>query len=127
MNLTIDERIASDGGSLITEIAQSRESFGDSFRIVDAGEELGELPLATLDAVMRRYAKPLDLSIPVEGPSLDLAADRRVVMLRHRAIYDVIARYVLVLVCADAEPVAALSTMIAGALTHLARAASQRS
>ena len=122
MNLTIDERIAPDGGSLTTEIAQARESFGESFRILDAGQEVGELSLATLDAVMRRYAKPLDASIVLEGPSIDLGAERRVVMIRHRAIYDVIARDFFVLVRSDAEPVAALSTIIAGALTHMARA-----
>lgn len=124
-SLRIDERIASDGGSLMTEIAQTPESFGASFQVVDAGVSLGELSLATLDAVMRRYAKPLDPSIAIEGPSIALCADRRVVMIRHRAIYDVIARDFLVLVRPDAEPVAALSTVIAGALAHLARAASE--
>ena len=119
MRITIDERIGDDGASVITELARDDETI----RVVDDGRVVGELSCETIRAVMNRYAKALDDGIALCGPSLDLGEDRRLVMLRHRARYDVIARDFLVFVTKDEEPRAALSTTIAAALIHLARAA----
>ena len=119
MRITIDERIGDDGASVTTELARDDEAI----RVVDGGQVLGELSCEMIRAVMNRYAKALDEGIALDGPSLDLGEERRLVMLRHRARYDVIARDFLVFVAKDDEPRAALSTTIAAALMHLARAA----
>src|SRR5206468_2393417 len=92
-------------------------------RIADGGTVVGSLSIDAIEAVMNRYAKALDDGIALDGPSLDLGDERRLIMLRHRARYDVIARDFLVFVAPNAEPRAALSTAIAAPLVHLARAA----
>ena len=80
-------------------------------------------------AVLERYGKPLADGITLDGcPSLNLApiagatGSARLCILRHRALYDVIARDFVVLARDDHEPYAELATMVTAALTHLARA-----
>lgn len=126
--LTIDEHLRDDGTPETTRLdlveGRLRVSVGDAIT--------GELPLRAIEVVMDRYAKPLDgaageaSEASEHAPSLDLGEGRTLRMLRHRARYDVIARDFLVLVRPDAPPVAELSTSIAAALVHLARAASGR-
>jgi hypothetical protein len=122
--LTIDEHLRDDGTPETTRLdlveGRLRVSVGDAVT--------GELPLRAIEVVMNRYAKPLDEaeSADADAPSLDLGEGRALRMLRHRARYDVIARDFLVFVRPDAPPVAELSTSIAAALVHLARAAQAR-
>jgi hypothetical protein len=80
------------------------------------------LPEGAIDAVMKRYGAPLDPSqelIPVD--TLDLGDGCALHHVRHLARYDVIARDFLVYEAHEREPVCALATTIAGALSHLAR------
>jgi hypothetical protein len=119
--MKIDERIDDDGQSVITEI-----DVRDGLLCVAVGARIeGDLPLEIVDHVMLRYARPLadGIALTRGGPALDLGHGRSLVMLRHRARYDVIARDFIVLVRPGAEPLAELATTIAGALAHLARAA----
>ncbi len=120
--LTIDEHLRDDGTSETTRLdlveGRLRVSVGDALT--------GELPVRAIDVVMDRYGKPLDEAELADGPRLELGDGRALRLLRHRARYDVIARDFLVLERPDAPPVAELSTSIAAALVHLARAASRR-
>ena len=117
--MRIDEHIDDEGRSVATVI-----DVADGLLRVAVGARIeGELPLDAIDRVMLRYAKPLADDVALVGPALDLGHGRSLVMLRHRARYDVIARDFIVLVRPDGEPLAELATTIAGALVHLARAA----
>jgi hypothetical protein len=85
------------------------------------------LPDGALDAVMARYGKPLEPGEALAGvAALDLGAGRALRHVRHLARYDVIARDYLVYDRPDGEALCALATTVAGALEHLARAASTR-
>lgn len=83
------------------------------------------LPAGALEAVMARFGAPLeDGASVVEVASLDLGASGRLRHVRHLARYDVIARDWLIHERPGEEPRCALATTVAGALDHLARAAS---
>ena len=71
---------------------------------------------------MRRYGKPLADDVTLHGARLVLPAGRSVVLLRHLARYDVIAKDYLVYSSPDAPPLAELAGSIAAALLYLARA-----
>ncbi|WP_394839309.1 hypothetical protein LVJ94_20700 [Pendulispora rubella] len=116
--ITIDEHLRADGSRQITRLAACE----GGVRIVIDGELDAELPFAVLDQVMARYGKPLAEDIALSGPRLTLANGGALCMLRHRARYDVIARDFLVYVRAHEPPLVELSTSIAAALAHLARA-----
>jgi hypothetical protein len=73
------------------------------------------------ETVMHRYGKELADDIVVSGPTLELAGERRISLLRHRARYDVIAKDFLVFEAPNRAPVAELATTVAAALAHLAR------
>jgi hypothetical protein len=110
---------AGDAGSLVrTSLAVEED--GLSLRV---GDQLLPLPDGALDAVMKRYGKPLDAR---EGDMmvderLDLGDGRSLVRFRFMRRYDVIARDYLVLYEPDAEPLCEMATSIAAALDHLAR------
>ncbi|WP_394850057.1 hypothetical protein LZC95_21680 [Pendulispora brunnea] len=116
--LTIDEHLRPDGTLQGTRLS----SCEGGVRIVIDGELDAELPLAVLDQVMARYGKPLAEDIALEGPRLTLKNGSALCMLRHRARYDVIARDFLVYVRTGETPLVELSTSVAAALAHLARA-----
>ncbi len=59
---------------------------------------------------MRRYGRPLDEAVPLAGPALELGEGRRLVQLRFRPRFDVIARDYLVLEAPPEPPFAELST-----------------
>lgn len=91
---------------------------------LQSGTEVLSLPEGALDAVMARYAKPLEPSSKLlEVGVLVLDEDRRLRHVRHLATFDVIALDYLVYESPDAEPRCALATTVAAALGHLARAA----
>lgn len=77
-------------------------------------------------AVMNRYGKELEPSIEARGPSVALDEEHTLVRIRHLARYDVIARDYVVLVRPGGAPLVELATAVAGALVHLAEAASRR-
>jgi len=89
--------------------------------VSDEGEL--ELPDGAIEAVMARFGRPLDLSERlVRVGALDLGGGRSLRHVRHRAIYDVIARDYLVYEAPGNEPICALATTVAGALADLGRA-----
>jgi hypothetical protein len=101
---------------------------GDALEIVIDPEPL-LLPRGALEAVMRRFGRPLEPSTHagglVEVGALDLgpAAEGRLRHVRHRAFFDVIARDYLIYEAPGSEPLCALAITVAGALGHLGRAA----
>jgi hypothetical protein len=84
-----------------------------------------ELDAEVVVAVLHRYGKEIDPSIDVRGPSLALDGEHTLVRIRHLARYDVIARDFLVLLRPGGAPLVELATSVAGALVHLAEAASR--
>jgi hypothetical protein len=83
------------------------------------------LPPGSVSAVLGRYARPLDeslIDLPEAG-GLSLPQGGRLLRLRFRPRYDVIAKDYLVFVSEGHEPVAELATTLSAALLHLARAA----
>jgi hypothetical protein len=120
--LTLHEHIEENGVRVSTTIDVVD---GDLAITVD-GIALGSISREAIGIIFDRYAKPLADGVSLDGcPSLDLGDGSRICALRHRAIYDVIARDFVVLVRRDREPYAELSTMIAGAATHIAQASSR--
>ena len=87
------------------------------------GDELLPLPAGALDAVMKRYGKPLDAAERemMVDERLELDDGGALVRFRFMRRYDVIARDYLVLYREGAEPTCEMATSIAAALDHLAR------
>ena len=77
--------------------------------------------IRVLEAVMRRYGKPLADDIVVSGTRLELDGGRTLGLVRHRGRYDVIAKDFLVYGAPGQEPVAELATSVTAALTFLLR------
>jgi hypothetical protein len=121
--LKIHETTQADGTLSPTYLAVEE---GGLVLLVD-GDEDGEslaLPERALEAVMRRYAAPLDPNERVTVvATLELGGGRELRHVRHLARWDVIARDWLVVVTPNEEPLCAMATTVAGALAHLARAA----
>lgn len=113
---------------------------GDTFVLV-TGNVIEPLPDGAIDAIMKRFGKPLDPDVDlVEVAALSLPSGR-LRHVRHLARYDVIARDFLVLeseesLSAGAAPsppiragepaLCALATVVAGALAHLAKSLGAR-
>jgi hypothetical protein len=92
---------------------------GDVLLVV--GEESLALPAGALDAVMRRFGKPLEDAAPRAEETLDLGGGRSLARFRFLRRYDVIARDYLVYAAPGEEPLCEMATTVAGALEHLAR------
>ena len=113
--LLLDERIKADGAHARTWAT----SDGERVQIRDEDGSSGELSLAAVDHVMRRYGRPLDDNVAVEGDSLTCGTFtlRR---LRYRAAVDAEGRDYLVwarpgdesMVCLAATATAALRFLI---------------
>lgn len=102
---------------------------------IDDGQGTAPLPQGALEAVFRRYGKPLEapgaarITEPGQlradtflvAESLDLGDGRCVVRFRFRPRYDVIARDYLALFAPGEEALCELGTAIAAALRHLGR------
>jgi hypothetical protein len=116
--LKIHETTRSDGSLAPLHLRRDDEGLA---LVSDAGVQ--PLPDGALDAVMRRFARPIEPSAElVEVAALDLEGGARLRHVRHLARYDVIARDWLVLEAPGQEPAGALATTVAGALSHLAGA-----
>src|SRR5262245_1273139 len=87
-------------------------------RITDDDGMSGELALSIVDHVMRRYGRPLDDGIALEGDSL-VCGTCHLRRLRFRAAVDAEGRDYLVWDCPGSEPVACVATMVAAALRFL--------
>jgi hypothetical protein len=112
--LLIDEHIRPDGTLLRTHL----EADGDHVKVIADDGTRGRLSGFALDKVMRRYGKPLEPSIDITGPSLEIEGNR-LTHLRWRAAVDADARDWLVWSPPGEEPVAALSNGVAAALRYL--------
>lgn len=129
--LRIHETIAEDGASSSTWLAHGDEhgEHADEPALVLVVEGEGTLPLpnGALAAVMGRFGEAFDSSARIgEIGWLALDGGARVRHVRHLSTFDVIARDYLVLERPSEEAVVALATTVAGALTHLGRAALAR-
>jgi hypothetical protein len=112
-----------ENGSL--EKIYLREHDGILFLVDDAGEHA--LPERALEAVMRRYAKPLESPMTNIVDTLELASGAKLTRFRFLAIYDVIARDYIAYETPENEPICELATAVTAALSHLARAATMKS
>ena len=114
--LLLDERIRADG----THVRTWATSLGDHVRIVEDDGPSGDLPLLAVDHVMRRYGRPLDPGIALEGASLtwDKYRLRR---LRHHAAVDAEGRDYLVWERPDGEPLVCVAVTVTAALRYLTR------
>jgi hypothetical protein len=112
--LLLDERIKPDGSHARTWATCD----GDRVRIRDDDGAAGELPVTAVDQVMRRYGRPLDPGIALEGDSLPCGACtlRR---LRYHAMVDAEGRDYLVWERPDDEPVVCVAATATAALRFL--------
>lgn len=116
--ITIYESI-DDAGTPI----RSSLSFEDETLTLSVGTEVFALPDGALEAVMKRYGKPLDAredEMMIDA-RLQLGEGRALVRFRFMRRYDVIARDYLVLYAPDAEPLCEMATSVTAALDHLGR------
>lgn len=117
--LLLDERIKADGTHVRTWAASEQ----GRLRIVDDEGATATLSIIAVDRVMRRYGKPLDTAIALDGDALALdhngAAGYRLRRLRHRAAVDADGRDYLVWERPDGEPLACVATMATAALRYL--------
>ena len=116
--LLVFERVTDDGSAERTYLVRDDEGV-----VLETGGAGARLPPGAVEAVMRRYGRPLDDSVALSGAAMPLGDGRRIVHLRYRPRYDVIAKDYLVLELPSEAPLAELSTSVVAALTHLARAA----
>jgi len=113
--LLLDERIRSDGVHSCTWATCD----GDVVRLRDDDDgEIGGLPVAVVDQVMRRYGRPLDERIALDGDALacGIYTLRR---LRHRAAVDADGRDYLVWHQPGCEPLACVAATVTAALRYL--------
>jgi hypothetical protein len=117
--LKVHETTTADGSLAPTFLFVEDGTMG-----ITSDEGTFTLPDGALEAVMKRFGKPLDPSERVvRVDELDLGGGCVLRHVRHLAMYDVIARDWLVYHATGKEPLCALATTVAGALAHLARAA----
>lgn len=116
--ITIHEATDGAGTPLLTRLSLEDGAFG-----LTVGDEVLALPDGALDAVMKRYGKPLDAaeSEMMIDERLELGEGRALVRFRFMRRYDVIARDYLVLYAPESEPLCEMATAVTAALDHLAR------
>lgn len=129
--LKIHETTEADGSLAPVSLVRLRpgtgdgEGAGEAELALDKAGRTRPLPPGALPAVMRRFAAPFDRSAQVrEVAALDLGGGAVLRHVRHLDAFDVIARDYLVYEAPGREPACAMATTVAGALEHLARAAS---
>ena len=113
--LLIDEHLLIDGTPVRTHLGFD----GDRVTITCDDGISGALSTGAIGKVMERYGRPLESSVALEGPRLELGAGAALRMLRYRAQVDAIARDYLVWERDGGEPLAALSDGVASALRYL--------
>ncbi len=122
--LTLHETLADTGDLSRTRLLNDR---GDLSVACDgeSGAEPTRLPLpeGALEAVMKRYGKPLaeDLDHGSVAERMDLSHGRQLVRFRFMPRYDVIARDYLAFSSPGDETLCELATSVSAALVHLAR------
>lgn len=112
--LLLDERITADG----THARTWATTDGARLQIRDDDGTGGELSLVAVDRVMRRYGRPLDHGVALEGESLRCGV-YRLRRLRYHAAVDVEGRDYLVWEAPGAEPLACVAAMATAALRYL--------
>ena len=119
--MKIHEITLDDGSLSPVDLAVHRGSLFLTWENVTRG-----VPEGALAAIMKRYGAPLDAGATFrEVDVLELGPGERLRHIRHLDFYDVIARDYLVYEAPGQEPSCAMATRVAGALEHLARAASR--
>lgn len=111
--LLIDEHIRADGAVVQTHLDRD----GDHV-VITALDATGRLSIPALDKVMRRYGRPLEAGVAIDGPSLDLGIGT-LTWFRFHAAVDAMGRDYLAWACPGEEPLAALSNGVAAALRYL--------
>lgn len=120
--LLLDERITADGSHVRTWAT----SDGVRLQLRDDDGAIGELSLVAVDRVMRRYGRPLEHGIALEGEPL-ACGRHRLRRLRYHAVVDSEGRDYLVWEAPDGEPLACVAAMATAALRYLAlRLAAER-
>jgi hypothetical protein len=115
--LLLDERITADGKHAKTWASWSIND-GERLQIRDDDGSNGAISLVAVDRVMRRYGRPLDQNVSLDGQSLR-CAHYRLSRLRHHSVVDAEARDYLVWQAPDDEPVACIATTATAVLRHL--------
>jgi len=115
--LLLDERITRDGDHARTWASWSFHD-GERLQIRDDDGSTGAVSLVAVDRVMRRYGRPLDPGVALDGQSLH-CAQYRLCRLRHHAVVDAEARDYLVWQAPDGEPVACIAATATAVLRHL--------
>lgn len=118
--LLVHETISTQGASERVYLACNEGSL-----VLLEGDVEVEIPEAVLGRIFARYGNPIEPSVRIEGPSLELPSGARITHLRFLARYDVIAKDYLVLERTGEEPLVELATGIVAALQHLARGAQE--
>lgn len=116
--LLLHERTRDDGALVRTWL----ETDGGAIVLHAEGEPKAIVPVAFLDGVMKRYGKPLDDDVELEGPRLEVG-DRTLGILRYRPRYDVIAKDYFVYAVGNETPLVELATAVSAALAYLVRRA----
>jgi hypothetical protein len=117
--LGLDEHALEDGSLGRTVLRLE----GEALALDVDGARVGLLPDGAIEAVMDRFGRALADDVSPQMPGLPVGGGASLHALRHLARYDVIARDYVVLVRPGRDSVVSLSTTVAGALLHLARAA----
>jgi hypothetical protein len=105
------------------ELVTTRLSYEEGRLVITVAGEAMPLPDGALDAVMKRYGKPLgiDESEMKIAERLELDDGRALVRFRFMPRYDIIAHDYLVLLVPGEEALCELATGVRAALEHLAR------
>lgn len=114
--LLLDERIRPDGVHCRTWASCD----GQIMQLCEEDDPVGELPVAVVDQVMRRYGRPLEPGVVVEGDSL-ACGTWRLRRLRYRAAVDVDGRDYLVWGRPGDEPLACVAATVTAALRFLVK------
>jgi hypothetical protein len=115
--LLLDERIAADGRHARTW-ASWEISDAQRLQIRDDDGSSAALSLLAVDRVMRRFGRPLEPGVALDGESL-ACGQYRLHRLRFHAIVDAQGRDYLVWHAPGEEPLACVAATVTAALRHL--------
>lgn len=115
--MRIDEEISDDGRVVALELQAEAEGFslwGDRQRI-------GFFAAEIIRGVVRRYARPVESELRIEGERLVLGAGESLIAWRYRSPVELEYKLYLVLETEDQPPLAVLARQVANALRFLTR------
>jgi hypothetical protein len=115
--LTIHESFREDGTRESVDVGSE-----DGALAVRVAGETTLLPMDVFVAVMKRYGKPVEAAVPIDGPSVDLGETGSLTRIRSIGFYDVIGKDYLVWSPRDGEPHAELATAVSAAIVHFVTA-----